>query len=213
MAVVIASMKQFAPEPADRTHHLTHGTVKLKGGVKMSSRYGNTVTAQQILESARQAGFETGNNPTEETILAAIKYAFAKNRIGLDIIYDPQASIALEGNSGPYLQYAHARACSILAKAGSKSDIESDQLEPAERLLVQKMTQYPEVVDRSVAELMPHHICSYLYELAQTFNAFYEGNRVLGSDRQVLRLNLVEHYAKTLQSGLELLGITAPKRL
>ncbi len=212
MQVVIAAIKQFAPEPAERTRHLTHGVVKLQGGVKMSSRKGNVVTALEILEAAREAGQATGTNPNEETILAAVKYAFAKNRIGGDIAYDPQESIALEGNSGPYLQYAHARARSILAKAEGQAR-ELTDLQAGERSLLRKITEYAEVVDKAVAELMPHHICTYLYELAQTFNSFYEHNRVIGDDRQATRLALVQQYADTLQGGLTLLGITAPERM
>jgi arginyl-tRNA synthetase len=212
MQVVIAAIKQFAPEPAERTRHLTHGFVKLQGGVKMSSRKGNVVTALEILEAARAAGAATGTNPTEETILAAVKYAFAKNRIGGDIAYDPQESIALEGNSGPYLQYAHARARSILAKTEAAS-AELTELEVGERSLLRKITEYIEVVDKAVAELMPHHICTYLYELAQTFNSFYEHNRVIDDERQAVRLGLVRHYADTLRHGLELLGIAAPERM
>jgi arginyl-tRNA synthetase len=216
MAVVLASMKKFAAEPAERTRHLTHGVIRLKGGVKMSSRRGNIVSAQQILDSARQAGQATGTNPAEETILAAIKYSFAKNRIGADIIYDPEESIALEGNSGPYLQYAYARARSILSKADGGSghtEAEYTQLEPTERALLSKITEFQEVIDKAVAELMPHHICTFLYELAQTFNNFYESNRVIGDTRQALRLDLVNNYAETLRSGLALLGISAPERL
>ncbi|HUC87966.1 MAG TPA: arginine--tRNA ligase [Candidatus Binatia bacterium] len=217
MAVVIASLKQFAPQPAERTKHLTHGVIKLKSGVRMKSREGNVVTAMQVLESARAAGKASGLNINESTVLAAVKYAFAKSRIGADIIYDPEESIALEGNSGPYLQYAHARARSILAKIagsdGGKDQAELTKLEPAERALLLKITQYPEVVDYALSELMPHHICTYLYELAQSFNAFYEGNRVIGDARQAIRLKLVEAYAQVLQGGLELLGIEAPERL
>ncbi len=217
MQVMLASVAQFEPEPARRTHHLTHGIVKMQGGVKISSRKGNGITALEILESARQAGAATGNNSSEETILAAIKYAFAKNRIGGDIVYDPKESIALEGNSGPYLQYAHARARSIVAKA-PQADPTTDltvaqQLQPDERTLLRKISEYAEAVDKGVAELMPHYICTYLYELAQTFNRFYEKNRVMGDDRQALRLQLVEHYADTLKAGLEILGISAPDRM
>ena len=210
MQVVIEAIKQFAPEPAERTRHLTHGVVKLQGGVKMSSRKGNVVTALEILEAAREAGKATGTDPSEETILAAVKYAFAKNRIGGDIVYDPKESIALEGNSGPYLQYAHARARSILAKASGQKVGEFTSLQPAERSLLRKVTEYPEVVARATSELMPHHICTYLYELAQTFNSFYEHNRVIDDPRESVRLRLVAHYAGTLKSGLELLGIVAP---
>lgn len=223
MQVVIAAIRQFAPEPAQRTRHLTHGVVKLVGGVKMSSRKGNVVTALEILDAAREAGAETGTNPSEETILAAVKYAFAKNRIGGDIVYDPKESIALEGNSGPYLQYAHARARSILAKSPAPStndeaisdfQIPKEGLQADERLLLRKITEYAEVVDKATSELMPHHICTYLYELAQKFNQFYEHNRVIGSgEREAIRLQLVASYADTLKSGLTLLGIAAPDRM
>lgn len=209
MRVVLAAIKQFAPEPAERTKHLTHGMVKLAGGVKMSSRKGNVVTALELLEAARQAAPEA----SEETILAAVKYALTKNRMGGDIAYDPRESIALEGNSGPYLQYAHARARSILAKLGGLQPLAEVTLEPDERVLVAKLGQFTEVVDLSIQELMPHHICTYLYELAQEFNRFYERNRVVDDPRQVVRAGLVLAYADTLRRGLDLLGIHAPERM
>jgi len=222
MQVVLKSIEQFAPEPAKRTKHLTHGVLKLAGGVKMSSRKGNVLTALELLEAAREAGRATGTDPNEETILAAVKYAFAKNRIGSDIIYDPNESIALEGNSGPYLQYAHARARSILSKSSHSEQREEsrsfvftqdDGLEAEERSLLRKIGEYAEVVEKATNELMPHYICTYLYELAQSFNRFYENNRVIGDEREALRLQLVELYAQKLKSGLELLGIHAPEKM
>lgn len=211
--VMFKSVEQFLPEAVKGVVSMTHGMVKLQGGVKMSSRKGNVVTALEILEAARQAGAETGTNPTEETVLAAVKYAFAKNRIGSDIAYDPKESIALEGNSGPYLQYAHARACSILAKASITKAVLLPELEPAERTLLRKIGEYAEVVERATAELMPHYICTYLYELAQTFNRFYEHNRVIGNPREAVRLQLVTMYAEKLKNGLMLLGINAPEKM
>lgn len=214
MQVVIAAIKQFAPEAAERTRHLTHGVVKLRGGVKISSRKGNGPSALDILAAARQAGTETGTNPSEETILAAVKYAFAKNRVGGDIIYDPKESIALEGNSGPYLQYAHARARSILAKGTvAPRELEGASLEESERLLVRKLGEYAEVVERAQKELLPHYICTYLYELAQEFNRFYEKTRVIGSSEEAKRLALVAYYADTLKAGLAILGIKAPEKM
>jgi arginyl-tRNA synthetase len=210
--VMFKSVEQFLPEATKGAYSMTHGVVKMQGGVKMSSRKGNVVTALDILDAAREAGAATGTNPSEETILAAVKYAFARSRIGGDIIYDPKESIALEGNSGPYLQYAHARARSILAKAGDAERVITD-LDDAERALTRKIGEYAEVVRRSVTELLPHHICTYLYELAQEFNRFYEQSKVVGDPRQASRLKLVELYADTLKDGLVLLGITAPDRM
>jgi arginyl-tRNA synthetase len=180
MQVVIKSIEQFAPEPASRTLHLTHGVVKLQGGVKMSSRKGNIVGAIDILQSARQASPEAD----ESTVLAAVKYAFSKSRIGGDIVYDPLESVATEGNSGPYLQYAHARARSILSKSTINYQLSTINpvFQPGERLLVRKIGEFSEVVELSVRELMPHYISTYLYELAQEFNRFYEQNRVIDSD-------------------------------
>ena len=213
MQVVIAAISQFAPEPAGRTRHLTHGVVKLQGGVKISSRKGNGPSAMEILDAAREAGEATGTNPTEETILAAVKYAFARNRIGGDIVYDPKESIALEGNSGPYLQYAHARARSVLSKVTEQKEVSLVDLQNDERSLLRKVGEYSEVIEQATHELMPHHICTYLYELAQKFNSFYERNRVVGDDREAVRLQLVTAYADTLKSGLTLLGITAPDKM
>jgi arginyl-tRNA synthetase len=212
MTVVIKALEQFAPEPATRTKHLTHGVVKLSGGIKMSSRKGNILNAFEILEAARVAGKSSGQAVDESVVLAAVKYALLKSRIGGDIIYEPAESVATEGNSGPYLQYAHARACSILNKADSKS-IAPETLEAGERTLVRKLGEFTPVIERATLELAPHNICTYLYELAQTFNRFYENNRVIGNERAAHRLHLIEKYATTLKNGLELLGIEAPEKM
>lgn len=214
MAVVLKSIEQFAPELATATTHLTHGLVKLQGGVKMSSRAGNFLRAVDVLDEAAAANKEATGQDNDQTVLGAVKYALLKNRMGGDIIYDPKESVSLEGNSGPYLQYAHARAQSILAKAGDDFALPAGvSLEQGERSLVRKITEYPEVVNKAVADLMPHHVCTYLYELAQTFNRFYENNRVIGDERQAVRLALVAQYAATLRQGLGLLGIQAPDKM
>lgn len=211
MQVVLASVAEFEPDVVARTKHITHGVVKLAGGVKMSSRRGNVVTAMDIINSATEAAQKQSDKFSRDTVLAAIKYAFAKNKIGGDVAYSPEESIALEGNSGPYLQYAHARAASIIAKAGGAQTLVVDQeLDADERLLVLKLTEYPEVVSNAITDLAPHLITTYIYELAQEFNRFYEKAKVIGSDRQDLRVGLVTKYAETLKNGLALLGINAP---
>lgn len=214
MAVVLKAIEQFAPELARASTHLTHGIVKLKGGVKMSSRKGNILRAADVLDAAADANRQLVGNDDERVVLGAVKYAFLKVRTGGDIIYDPAESVSLQGNSGPYLQYAHARARSILAKAGAAEPIPAGaELEPAERSLVRKLGEYAEVVEQASRELTPHQICAYLYELAQIFNRFYEHNRVIGDPRQAIRLTLVGTYADVLKHGLRLLNIPAPERL
>lgn len=215
MKVVLAALSQFHPEIAERTKHMTHGMIKLAGGQAMSSRKGNILRAIDVLDAAAIAGSELNGKDSEEAMLAAVKYAFLKQRIGGDIIYDPKESVAIEGNSGPYLQYAHARARSILNRTQQTSNLkpQTSNLEAGERSLARKISEYPEIVEQATKDLMPHHICTYLYELAQVFNRFYEKSRVIGDEREELRLGLVSTYADTLKAGLELLGIVAPERM
>lgn len=212
LAVVLKSISLFAPELVEATTHFTHGQIKLAGGVKMSSRQGNIVRADDILNEATRASKKLHQKESPDAVLGAVKYAFLKTRIGSDIIYDPEESVSLEGNSGPYLQYAHARARSIIAKADGAGQL-ADDLQPGERSLARKLGEYAETLDKATVELMPHHVCGYLYELSQTFNRFYEQNRVIGDDRQPLRLGLVKQYADTLKAGLKLLGIPAPDKM
>lgn len=212
MKVVLKSIEQYMPELASRTRHLTHGNIKLAGGTKMSSRKGNVLLALDVLESARTAASEYQGSEDEDVVLGAVKYAFLRNKIGSDIIYDPKDSVSLQGNSGPYLMYAHARARSIIAKATKKGSLASD-IQSGERQLVVKLGQFSEILNRAIINLEPHHICNYLYELAQEFNRFYENNRVIGDDREEFRLALVEAYADKLKRGLVLLGIKAPEKM
>ena len=180
----------------------------------MSSRRGNVVMALDILEAARKASELVSSDVRPDSVLAAVKYAFAKTKVGNDLIYDPVESVALEDNSGPYLQYAHARACSILAKLEQHLDVDVTQSNKAdfphyqddERILALKIAAYADVLALAVAERMPHDICTYLYELSQTFNRFYERNRVVGDDREYERASLVAAYRRVLADGLEVLG-------
>jgi len=209
MKVVLKSVEQFEPKLAERTTHLTHGMVKMTGGVKISSRKGNGLTADQVIQNTARINFENTKSDNIETTLGAIKYAFLKQRLGPDIIYDPIESVSLIGNSGPYLQYSYARSISILDKA-SKSKLPTNfKYDPRERLLARKISEYPEYLDKAINEIMPHHVATYLYELAQTFNKFYEHSRVIGDDREAIRVNLVENYSKVLKKGLTLLSISA----
>ncbi len=225
MSVVLKAIEQFAPKLAQATTHVTHGLVKLQGGVKMSSRKGNFLRAVDVLDEAAAAYASIGQQKdaspeaANKTVLGAVKYAFLKVRAGGDIVYNPTESVSLEGNSGPYLQYAHARACRILDKAQYKNQApgtansKHPTLEPGERLLAQKLAEFPSTAAKATTELMPHIVCTYLYELSQIFNSFYEKNRVIGDPRQTERVQLVACYRQVLGSGLNLLGIHAPDHM
>lgn len=205
---VIAAAEQCMPELKDVTVNISTGTVKLTTG-KMSSRNGEVIEIAWLFEQIADAIRERGGEPSDDVIAGALRYQFLKVRIGGDVVFDVNEAVSLQGNSGPYLQYAHARAQSILRKSqagiGDISDLEAD-----ERSLVSKISMYTEIVQRASDELMPHHVANYLYELAQEFNRFYEHNRVIGDPREATRLALVQHYANTLKNGLTLLGIVAP---
>jgi len=215
--VMLAALKEIDTGLAKKTVHLSHGFVNLSTG-KMSSRTGDVYAAGDLISEVEQAvrtAFPE-SEPDSQTALAALKYDFLKPRLGGNITFDVNESISLEGNSGPYIQYAHARAASILAKAkngSAESRIQNPELDPAERSLARKISEYPEVLQKASDELMPHHICTYLYELAQGFNRFYETSRIIGDEREQLRLSLTRSYQQVLKSGLGILNIAAPNHL
>ena len=214
MRVVFAAAETFRPELKGTMTHLTNGTVRFGDGSKMSSRLGNVASATGVVNIVREKVKELvkDESQVEAVTLGAIKYVFAKYRIGGDIAFDIEETVSLNGNSGPYLQYAHARAQSILRKA-SASAADDLPLDDSERSLLRKLGEYSEVVERSTIELTTHHICSYLYELAQVFNRFYEKSRIIGDEREAVRVPLVALYAQTLADGLNILGIEAPEQL
>jgi arginyl-tRNA synthetase len=214
MKVLLSAMEHFYPEVAGRTKHLTHGMIKFSGGQKMSSRTGNVLMAADIIDAAIAANTESSGKHDESVAIGAIKYAFLKQRLGGDIMYNPEESISLNGNSGPYLQYAHARACSILSKISTSDDAGVvSELDEHERLLAIKLSEYVEAVEHAATDYMPHHICSYLYELTQVFNRFYENSKVVGDSREALRGVLVLRYKDVLARGLAILGVAAPEKM
>lgn len=206
---VIAAAELSDPSLKGQTVNIPTGLVKLTTG-KMSSRDGNVITIDWIFDQFRQAIESRGAVATDATIAGALRYQFLKVKIGSDVIFDINDAVSITGNTGSYLQYAHARAKSILRKI---DHAEIKQLQPEDRTLVRKMGEYSDVVDLATRQLEPHHICQYLFELAQEFNRYYERNRVVGSELQTHRAGLVAAYARILADGLALLGIHAPDEL
>ncbi len=214
MRVVFAAAETFRPELAGTMTHLTNGTVRFADGKKMSSRLGNVTRAVDVLDVVREKvrSLVSDESNVEAVTLGAIKYVFAKYKLGGDIAFDINETVSLAGNSGPYLQYAHARARSVLEKSNAVF-AQPTKVLLEDRALVRKLGEYHEVVAHAAKSLEPHYICNYLFELAQEFNRYYENNRVIGGDLEEHRVSLVALYADTLKAGLAILGIHAPEKL
>ena len=218
--VMLAALKEIDASLANKTVHIYHGFVSLSSG-KMSSRSGKVYPATTLLDSVKTAAVRQfpKSADIDQLYIGAVKYALLKYRLGADIVFDAEESVSLQGNSGPYIQYAHARASSILAKAPDlqgatlQESLQGATLQAGERSLARKISQYPEVVAKATEEFLPNHITTYLYELAQAFNSFYEKNRVIGDKREAIRLQLTKNYSGVLKSGLKLLNIAAPERV
>lgn len=209
---VLAAADLCFPEMIGVTVNISTGTVKLPTG-KMSSRSGDVVEISWLFDQVAEAIRARGGVVEDKFVSGVLRYQFLKVRIGQDVVFDINDAASIDGNSGPYLQYAHARARSIMQKSIVKMKDSIDALEADERLLIRKLTEYPEVLSRATAELAPHLICTYLYETAQQFNRFYENNRVINDPREAERLFIVSTYAEVLKSGLTLLGIHAPEKM
>ena len=147
MKVVLKSIEQYAPELVEKTTHLTHGLVKLPGGVKMSSRKGNFLKAVDVLNLVKEEFKSDYNSEDEKIPLAATKYAFLKYKMGGNIIFDPKESVKMTGNSGPYLLYSAVRAKKILAKGNVQSTMQPHALVPEEKNLIKKCLEYREKIN------------------------------------------------------------------
>ena len=208
---VIAAAGLVWPERKDVTVNISTGTVKLSTG-KMSSRDGDVIEVAWLFDEFAQAIRERGGEATDEIVAGALRYQFLRVKIGGDVVFNIDDAVSLTGNTGSYLQYAHARARSILDKSNT-SFVRPTAVKQEDRALVRKLGEYHEIVTRATEQLEPHHICNYLFELAQEFNRYYEKNQVIGSGSEQHRLGLVALYADTLKAGLAILGIHAPERL
>lgn len=212
MKVVLKSVEQYAPELVEKTSHLTHGLVKLPGNVKMSSRKGNFLKAVDVLKMVSDELKNQYDSEDSKVSTAAYKYAFLKYKMGGDIIFDPEESVKMTGNSGPYLLYSAVRAKKILTKSNA-SDLENYTYNIYEKNLVKKMLEYKDVLDEAVEEMAPHKLANYLYEVAQDFSRFYENCPVVGSVEEAERIKLVKVYYNVMKHGLNILGIEIPEEM
>ena len=230
----------------DDLFHLSHALVNFKGKGKMATRTGDVVMADEILDEIYQRALKIIKKSNQElrskltsgqldelaqaVALGALKYGLLKFGRGTTMQYDIDESLALEGNSGPYLQYTYARAMSVLEKAkakgkeGSLSDGRETNLlqgrnmnfESEELQLLRTLYRFPEVVEEVARRLEPNLICNFLYDLAQKYNYFYNQRPILKASHPELvefRLGLSAATAQILKNGLKLLGISAPEKM
>jgi len=211
---ILAVLAEIAPKIAEKTTHVAHGFLKLTTG-KMSSREGNIITATGLIEDIIKKASEKNSDPliAEQVALGAIKYMILRQAPGSDIIFDPEKSLSLEGDSGPYLQYALVRAKSVVAKASNKQQPTNNSALAEPYLLERFILHFPEITARATRELAPNLLVNYLTELAGEWNSFYAKERIIGGDHEAHKLMLTRAFANTMANGLTLLGIPAPEKM
>jgi arginyl-tRNA synthetase len=225
--VLIAAMLQVAPELGAKTIHIGHGIVRLPEG-KMSSRTGNILTGESLLDSLKQKintildKSETKYDKKESELIAeraavaAVKYSLLKVALPSDITFDMEKSVSFEGDSGPYLLYTYARCKSVLRKAGDHScqlSAVSCQLNPEERAVCRLIAHFPDVVAGAAATLSPSSICTYLNRLASSFNLFYAKHSILAKPSAVSGQLSAEERAESGKPALPAGGLQAESSL
>ncbi len=217
--------------------HVAFGSVLGKDKKPLKTRSGDNISLSSLLNEAmsrgqaevhrRAADPKSPTHGLEESLLdatgaaigiGAVKYADLSNDLLRDYVFDMDRMISFEGNTGPYLQYAHARVCSIFARSDG-SPFEDQPLmldEPEERALGLMLLAYGPVITDVAASLEPHRLCQYLYRLSESYNSFYQQCPVLKTEDPAVRksrLRLCDLVRRVLADGLDLLGIEAPQRM
>lgn len=186
-----------------------HGMLRFAEG-KMSSRKGNIIAGEDLIRDIEEVVKEkNAKSDTESIAIGAIKFSVLRQAVGGDVIFDREKSVSFEGDSGPYLQYATVRARSILAKAQT-TPIEHAMVSELDHILV----RFPDIVLRAQTEYAPHHIVTYLLELASAFNNYYAHNKILDAGEDTgYRLALTKAFALTMENGLKILAIKVPSSM
>jgi arginyl-tRNA synthetase len=210
--VFLAALEDIAPELAAKTSHVPHGFLRLTTG-KMSSRDGNVVTAAGLIAEIIEKASERNEDPfvARAVAIGAIKYMILRQAAGGDIIFDPEKSLSLDGDSGPYLQYALVRAKSVIAQSEKKPDASDapGQVYDLERLLI----RFPEVARKAESLQASHQVTQYLTQLASEWNSFYAAERIRDGEHEAYKLLVAAAFVATMENGLALLGIPVPERM
>jgi arginyl-tRNA synthetase len=210
--VFSAALAEIAPLLAEKTRHIPHGFLRLTTG-KMSSREGNVVTAEGLIREMIAKAGEKNADPliAEQVALGAIKFMILRQSPGQDIVFDEEKSLSLEGDSGPYLQYALVRARSVLAKADAREC--AHETPPESYRLERLLLHYLAVARRAADSLAPNLLVTYLLELAGEWNSFYAREQIIGGEYEAYKLLIARAFAQTMTNGLTLLGIPTPEKM
>lgn len=240
---VFAVCEQLKIARVSDLEHIPYGYMSIKGSGKMSSREGNVIYIDELLDEAKEKAHqliksdsitkEDKDQLAEEIGVGAVKYSILKVSRASDMAFDINAALSLEGNSGPYLQYTHARSKSVLRKAEvnmqkmhelltdqNKDPIKYISVDEAYNSkevqdLLKVLYRYPTVVEEAALNNEPSLVATYLYDLSQKFNSFYNKHQIIVDDRdnQIFRLSLTAATSRIIKSGLSLLGIEAPEKM
>lgn len=230
--VLFLILKKLGYSWAESLYHLSYGMVDLPSG-KMKSREGTVVDADDLMlemettakEISEQHGKLDALSEQEKKQLyrdiglGALKYFILKVDPKKRILFDPEASVDFNGNTGPFIQYTHARIQSILRKApeGLKMNPETFvALDTKEKEILKQLLSYPEVLEQAAAQHSPALIANFVYELVKRFNSFYQNISILGETNEALlgmRVLLSQKVAETIAASCSLLGINAPDRM
>jgi arginyl-tRNA synthetase len=224
--VLFKALSEIDPSTSGKEFHLIYGWVRLKEG-KMSSRKGNVVQGEWLLDEVKKRiieTYKTDSEIAEKVAVGAVKYSFLKVGLRQEIAFDIEESISLEGNSGPYLQYTVARTNSVLTKARN-SNIEIRKSEnkmengkwkmvnEEELSVLRALIHYSEVVKQAAEAFSPNLLANYLFDLAKKFNNFYDKHRIIGGTNYELRIMLTKATGQILKNGLKILGISTPEKM
>ncbi|MGB4775183.1 MAG: arginine--tRNA ligase [Daejeonella sp.] len=230
--VLFRILKKLGKTWAKGLHHLSYGMVDLPSG-KMKSREGTVVDADELIDEmvntaklrTEELGKVEGFSEQEKDKLygmigmGALKYFLLKVEPKKRLLFDPNESIDFQGHTGPFIQYTHARICSVLEKAEYKDQLLSDyssELSDVERDLLVILSQYPAVIEASAKEYTPAQLANYVFELAKLYNKFYHEEPILKAENMQIknfRLDLSAATASVLNKGMKLLGIEVPARM
>lgn len=223
--VIFKAMEEVLPKSIGKEQHFDYGWVSLKEG-KMSSRTGQVVLGEWLLDKVerkvakimKENKSEVDDERVKKIGLAAVKYGMLKTGVKNDIKFSLDESVKLSGDSGPYLLYIIARVKSILSKNEKQNQDDlfvPNELEPSEKKLALKLAEYPLWTTAAAQELDPSKIARFLFELAQSFNGFYQECPIIKSEGEVknFRLSLITAVEKVMSKGLDLLGIKPVEKM